>query len=62
MSDGALLNEIIQILEKSQNVKIWDSQNELKSETILKLRELVREHVNSEINKHVIKKFGVPNE
>lgn len=62
MSDGMLLNEIIRVLEESQKIKLWHSQNEIKPETIDKLRELVKTHVKSEINKHIIQKFGVPHE
>lgn len=62
MSEGTLLNEIISLLEKSQNVQLWNSQNEMKPETLDKLRELVQSHVKSEINKHIIKKFGVADE
>ena len=53
-----LLNKIIETLEKSQNVKIWDSKNPITNETIEKLKSLVHEYRDKEIDNHVVKLFG----
>lgn len=58
MCEGKLLNSIIEILEKDQNVKIWTSQNEIKPETLQKLKCCIHEYRDREINNHVINMFG----
>lgn len=58
MSDGMLLNKIIETLEKSQGIKIWTSPNPITKETEAQLKALVHEYRDSEINKHVVNLFG----
>lgn len=60
MSDEALINFIVETLEKSQRVKIWDSRNEISLETIAKIKEAITQVKNQAINDHILKVFGAP--
>lgn len=58
MSDGAFLNKIIEILEKSQGVKIWDSQNPVKDETIKQMMDALRDVKDKAVKDHILDIFG----
>lgn len=58
MSDGTCLNKIIEILEKNQGVKIWDSQNPISDETIKQLMVVLQEKKDQAIKEHILDLFG----
>lgn len=58
MSDEALINLIIDELEKSQKVKIWDSQNQVPQETVNLIKAAIGKVKDGAIKEHILTTFG----
>lgn len=55
MSDNQLINYIIEELEKSQKVQIWNAQNEIPDEVINKIKLALQQVKDQAINDYLKK-------